>query len=131
MTIGITSLDHVNVTVPPDREEEAKKFYENVLGLKRVDKPAGSRQSMGAWYQLEHCQIHLSVEESAQQLSERHFCVKVAAIDAAQQQFRDAGIEMIPDERPIAGRSRFYVRDPGGNLIEVAQDDRRPATDDR
>jgi catechol 2,3-dioxygenase-like lactoylglutathione lyase family enzyme len=32
-----------------------------------------------------------------------------------------AGIEIIPDERPIAGQPRFYVRDPGGNLIEIAQ----------
>jgi len=29
---------------------------------------------------------------------------------------------VISDSLPIAGSPRFYVRDPGGNLIEIAQD---------
>jgi len=124
MTIEVNRLDHVNVTVRADREDDAKHFYKNVLGLNRIDKPPGTRQSMGAWYQLDGCQIHLSVEEKPHELSERHICLEVTAIDVAAQQFRNAGIEIIPDERPVAGRTRFYVRGPGGNLIEITQDDR-------
>jgi hypothetical protein len=35
--------------------------------------------------------------------------------------FRAAGVERIPDDHPLRGWSRFYVRDPGGNRIEIAQ----------
>ena len=120
MTIGVIRLDHVNVTVPSHLEGEAKHFYENVLALERIAKPAGTRQ-MGAWYQLNGCQIHLSVEEKEHGVSDRHFGLEVADIDAAAEQFRKAGTEIIPDQRPAAGRSRFYVRDPGGNLLEITQ----------
>jgi catechol 2,3-dioxygenase-like lactoylglutathione lyase family enzyme len=39
----------------------------------------------------------------------------------AEKQLRAAGIEIIPDDQPMPGKPRFYVRDPGGNLIELAQ----------
>jgi hypothetical protein len=31
-------------------------------------------------------------------------------------------VEIFPDDLPMKDWPRFYVRDPGGNLIEVAQD---------
>lgn len=34
---------------------------------------------------------------------------------------REASIEIIPDNRPIDGWRRFYVRDPGGNRIEIVE----------
>jgi len=34
---------------------------------------------------------------------------------------RAAAIEIIPDNQPIQGWRRFYVRDPGGNRIEIAE----------
>lgn len=117
----VISLHHVNITVPPDLEEAAKNFYGSVIGLHQVPKPAASRQS-GAWYQIGATQLHLSVaaEESAP-VSSRHVCFTVSDLGGAERKFRSAGIEIIPDPRPIAGSPRFYVRDPGGNLLEIAQ----------
>jgi catechol 2,3-dioxygenase-like lactoylglutathione lyase family enzyme len=42
-------------------------------------------------------------------------------LNAAESRFREAGVEIIRDPRPIEGTSRFYVRDPGGNMLEIAQ----------
>jgi predicted enzyme related to lactoylglutathione lyase len=42
-------------------------------------------------------------------------------LEEARHHFVAAGTEIFPDDKPIAGWSRFYVRDPGGNRIEVAQ----------
>src|SRR5438067_12991030 len=61
----VVSLSHVNVTVPAEAEAAAKTFYETVLGLKEIPKPAGTRQNLGAWYELGALQLHLSVEEKA------------------------------------------------------------------
>ncbi len=118
----VVSLSHVNVTVPAEAEAAAKTFYQTVLGLKEIPKPAGTRQNLGAWYELGGLQLHLSVEEKATNAaSDRHVCYVVADIAVAERHIRDSGAEIISDPRPIAGVKRFYVRDPGGNLIEITQ----------
>jgi len=117
----VTQLHHVNVTVPPELEAATKEFYGAVLGLRQVPKPAAARQS-GAWYQIGANQLHLSVEdESPGSLSSRHICFAVADLGLAEKQCRDAGVEIIPDPRPVPGTGRFYVRDPGGNQLEIVQ----------
>ena len=122
MTIGIIAVGHVNVTVPAALESAAKHFYEGVLGLAQVPKPEGTRQNMGAWYQLGDLQLHLSVEDDVHnEVSDRHVCYQVAGIDVAALNLRNAGVEIIADGRPVHGQSRFFVRDPGGNLIEITQ----------
>ena len=50
-----------------------------------------------------------------------HVCYTVADVGSAEEQLRATGVNIIPDDRPIAGQPRFYVRDPGQNLIEIAQ----------
>ena len=113
----VTALHHVNVTVPPEAEAAAKDFYASVLGLKQIPKPSTSRQS-GAWYQIGETQLHLSIEDQAQgHLSSRHICLTVSDLTEAERRFREAGVEIISDPRP--GRTRFYVRDPGGNQLEI------------
>jgi catechol 2,3-dioxygenase-like lactoylglutathione lyase family enzyme len=122
MAIGIIGVSHVNVTVPAALETAAKHFYENVIGLVQIPKPQGTRQNMGAWYQLGGMQLHLSIEDNVQnEVSDRHVCYQVADIATASAEFRNAGIEVIADTRPVSGQSRFFVRDPGGNLIEITQ----------
>jgi len=121
MTVGIIELNHVNVTVPPELEAATKNFYGAVLGLRQVPKPAAARQS-GAWYQIGLTQLHLSVEdETSGLLSSRHICFAVSDLATAEKTFRDAGVEIIQDARPVPGTQRFYVRDPGGNQLEIVQ----------
>ena len=114
-------LHHVNVTVSPELESAAKEFYGSVLGLKQVPKPAAARQT-GAWYQIGKNQLHLSVEaEESGPLSSRHICFQVSDLKATEERFRRAGFEILSDPRPIPGTIRFYVRDPGGNQLEIVQ----------
>jgi catechol 2,3-dioxygenase-like lactoylglutathione lyase family enzyme len=122
MTIGFIEVNHVNVTVPAAQEDAAKHFYGVVLGLRQIPKPEGTRQNMGAWYDLGGIQLHLSTEDGASnEVSDRHVCYQVSDIAVADLEFRNAGVEIIRDPRPIQGQSRFFVRDPGGNLLEITQ----------
>jgi catechol 2,3-dioxygenase-like lactoylglutathione lyase family enzyme len=117
----VTALHHVNVTVPPELEEATKHFYGSVLGLEQVPKPAAARPT-GAWYQIGYNQLHLSVDDEQRgPLSSRHICFNVSDLGDTEKRFRDAGFEIIPDPRPIPGTQRFYVRDPGGNQLEIVQ----------
>jgi catechol 2,3-dioxygenase-like lactoylglutathione lyase family enzyme len=117
------SFHHVNVTVPREVEEAAKHFYGTVMGLVEVPKPPESRGRGGAWYQLGELQLHLSIEDELAEgcISKRHVCYTVANLSEAEDKFRAAGVEILPDDNPTAGWSRFYVRDPGGNRLEIAQ----------
>ena len=117
------SIHHVNVTVPKSLEDAAKHFYGFVMKLEEVPKPEGSRARGGAWYQLGSMQLHLSIEEPWRQdcISKRHVCYTVSDLAEAEKQFRSAGVEILPDDLPTPGWSRFYVRDPGGNRLEIAQ----------
>jgi catechol 2,3-dioxygenase-like lactoylglutathione lyase family enzyme len=118
------SLHHVNVTVPKSLEDATKHFYSVVMGLQEVPKPEASRARGGAWYQLGSIQLHLSIEEPRGEncISKRHVCYTVSDLAEAEQRFRGAGVEIIPDDMPTPGWSRFYVRDPGGNRLEIAQE---------
>ena len=117
------SFHHVNVTVPRALEAEAKHFYGVVMGLQEVPKPETSRGRGGAWYQLDRVQLHLSIEDGLGEncISKRHVCYTVRDLAEAEERFRQAGVEIIPDDQPTRGWSRFYVRDPGGNRLEIAQ----------
>jgi catechol 2,3-dioxygenase-like lactoylglutathione lyase family enzyme len=123
MAIGIIEINHVNVVVPRSLEETTKHFYGSVLGLKEIPKPIESRGRGGAWYDFGSVQLHLSVRAEAgnDQGSLGHVCYTVADVVSAEERLRAAGVAIIPDDQPIAGKPRFYVRDPGGNLIELAQ----------
>src|SRR5437588_6092377 len=117
----VTALHQVNRTVTAELEAATKEFYGSVLGLKPVPKPAAARQS-GAWYQIGGNQLHLSVEDAEHaSLSSRHVCFTVSDLAEAEKKFREAGVEITPDPRPVPGSPRFYVRDPGGNQLEIVQ----------
>jgi catechol 2,3-dioxygenase-like lactoylglutathione lyase family enzyme len=117
------AIHHVNVTVPRSLEEATKHFYGVVMGLTEMPKPEASRGRGGAWYQLGPVQLHLSVEEARGEncISKRHVCYTVGDLSEAEERFRAAGVEIVPDDLPLPGVSRFYVRDPGGNRLEIAQ----------
>lgn len=122
MSISIVLLQHVNVRVSPEVESAAKNFYGTVLGLQEVPKPEEARARGGAWYQLGAAQLHLSRDAGASnEGSKRHICFHVADLGSAKHHLENAGVEIFPDDEPMAGYPRFYIRDPGGNLIEVGQ----------
>jgi catechol 2,3-dioxygenase-like lactoylglutathione lyase family enzyme len=121
MAIGIIAIDHVNVIVPKTLEDAAKHFYGSVLGLKEIPKPIELQARGGAWYELGSVQLHLSAKADAVGEAKGHVCFMVADVAVAEERLRAEGVEIIPDDQPVAGKPRFYVRDPGGNLIELAQ----------
>ncbi|HKO95893.1 MAG TPA: VOC family protein [Pyrinomonadaceae bacterium] len=122
MSIGIVDVSHVNVTVPSELEERAKQFYGELLGLRQIPKPPGPRQFVGAWYQIGATQLHLSIENDVQNsASKRHVCYFVEDLGVAAERLRGAGFEIIRERDDPDESSRFFVRDPGGNMIEIAQ----------
>lgn len=126
MSIGVTRIDHVQVTGPRPLEAEMLRFYGEVLGLERIPKPTGSARRGGAWFRHGAVQVHVSLEDvepTVQRASKRHVCYLVADLAAAERALRAEGVDILADPTPEPGWPRFYVRDPAGNRIEIARPD--------
>ena len=123
MPIQLTQIHHIQIFVPPETDEACQHFYKDILGLEEIEKPAPWRKNGGAWYRCGANQLHLSrLRHPEDNLnSQRHVCYMVADLDEAERTMREAGVEIVPDDRPFDQWTRFYVRDPGGNYIEIAQ----------
>ncbi len=121
--LRVLEIHHVQITVPKSCEDASKRFYYSVLGLEEIPKPAGLLRNGGAWYRLGSSELHVSIEDesSSNSSSKRHVCYTVSDLAAAERELRHHGIEITPDRQAIEGWRRFYIRDPGGNRIEIAE----------
>ena len=47
-------------------------------------------------------------------------CLMVDDVAAFEAELRAKGVDIVPDDNPVPGWRRFYLRDPGGNRVEIA-----------
>ncbi len=118
MTFRITALDHVNIAVPRAKEAEVLRFYREVLGLLEIPKPAELRSRGGAWFEAGNAQLHISLEDIEGPLSRRHVCILVDDLDHARQAMTRHHVA-IEEGGTAEGLTRFFVRDPAGNRLEI------------
>jgi len=116
--VRVRRLDHVQLAMPPGREDDARAFYAGVLGLDEVDKPVPMRASGGCWFAGEGVHLHLGVEPGFRPARKAHPALVVDDLDAAAETLRAAGAPVQPDGR-WPGVRRFYTADPFGNRIEL------------
>ncbi|MCO5935553.1 VOC family protein [Mucilaginibacter sp. RB4R14] len=117
--INFKRADHFHICVPPQRLEEAKDFYTNVLGLELIDRPNHLFSSAGYWLNIGNVQLHIGVEPVLPR-SIRHTAMEVLNIDTARTHLQDNGVEIV-EEPVIPGRERFAFIDPFGNRMELLQ----------
>lgn len=121
--VGITGIDHVQLTVSIEQLPATLRFYGELLGLSALEKPEELRHSRGAWYQVGAIQLHISSERldaGANAVSKRHVCFMVDDLSAYRRRLEQLGVAIIEDEQPVQGFDRLYLRDPGGNRLEIA-----------
>lgn len=58
----ILGIDHVQLSMPKGREDLARSFYREVLGMKEIPKPEPLAKRGGCWFASEDAQVHLGVE---------------------------------------------------------------------
>ncbi|MDQ1557331.1 MAG: hypothetical protein QOD32_391 [Pyrinomonadaceae bacterium] len=116
MKINVKRLDHVQLCIPPDAEEQAREFYGHVLGLLEIEKPAPLRANGGLWFEIADIQLHIGVERD-QSKSKRHPAFEVENVAAVRRYLEQNGVRT-RDEIPLAGLERFSFFDPFDNRIE-------------
>jgi len=114
----ITAIDHVSVLITDI--ERSRQFYTGILGLKEIAKPR-TFQFKVIWYDLGGGQtLHLLLKPMADNISPRHFALKIRSVEEARSYFRSKGIPF-EETTLIPGCDRFFIQDPDGNRIEIIQ----------
>jgi len=116
--IHFTRLHHVQISIPPGKENEARQFYTDILGLTEIPKPSVLNQN-GLWYEIAGTQLHIGVEEGISK-SKRHPAFEVTDLAAVRQYLTGKGVK-IKDETQIPGQARFSFFDPFDNRIELLE----------
>jgi len=118
MATPFTALDHVQLAMPPDAEETARRFYRDLLGMTEVAKPPELAKRGGCWFQSESVQIHLGVEADFRPARKAHPALRCADYDGLTASLQSAGVEVTADSN-IPGVRRCHISDPFGNRIEL------------
>jgi catechol 2,3-dioxygenase-like lactoylglutathione lyase family enzyme len=121
----IKQINHVQVCIPPNCEEEARRFYIDVLQLDEIAKPPALVKNGGFWLQLpSKMQVHVGIDAVTQR-TKAHICFEVDDLRRARAYLRSHRVrfykENNEDENDIPGQIRFSIYDPFNNRIELVQ----------
>lgn len=117
----IQAVHHVQITIEPDQEAEARAFYGGMLGLQEVPKPEALQGRGGMWFQLGAVQIHIGIESGVErQKSKAHVAYQVQDLETLRATLAQAGCQIL-ESIPLPGMERFETRDPFGNRLEFLQ----------
>lgn len=110
-------LHHVQLSIPPGTEEQARAFYVGVLGLAEVRKPPVLAMRGGLWVRGDGLEIHLGVENDFRPARKAHPGILVADLDALAARLVGSGFEVTWDDN-FPGYRRFHAHDCYGNRLE-------------
>jgi catechol 2,3-dioxygenase-like lactoylglutathione lyase family enzyme len=114
-------LHHVNIVVRPGQTAELVGFYTEVLGLRRIEKPAEGTSPGGAWFDINDSnQLHISERADAVMHDDMHFGLVVDDFDAILTRLRAAEAPW-QSQADLFGGRRGSTRDPLGNRIELLE----------
>ncbi len=121
----IKRLQHISIEIEAGREDEARRFYGDALGLKEKRRPIGLKDRPLIWYDVGdgEDEIHLIRTDKgafAAPRREDHLCIEVDDIAAMRAHLTQRGVP-IQETSVIDNRPRFFVTDPFGNRIELVQ----------
>jgi catechol 2,3-dioxygenase-like lactoylglutathione lyase family enzyme len=110
-------LDHVQIAIPRGQEEEARRFYRDIVGLSEIDKPEALRHRGGVWFELGNNQLHLGVADPFAPAKKAHPGINCTELETLADRLRLAGIPVTWDGT-LGDRRRLYTQDPFGNRLE-------------
>ena len=118
--VPIRAIHHVQLAMPPGREAEAAAFYEGLLGIPQIPKPAHLEARGGCWFVDGSLAVHLGVEDPFVPARKAHPALLVEGLADLADRLTAAGHE-VRDGDGLAGHDQRYVDDPFGNRIELLE----------
>ncbi len=116
----VLRIDHIHLAMPKGREEEARRFYRDLLGIPEKPKPPQLATRGGVWFERGDLKVHLGVDKQFVPARKTHPGFLVADLPALIARFKAAGIA-VRDDEPLEGYLRVYIDDPFGNRLELLE----------
>jgi catechol 2,3-dioxygenase-like lactoylglutathione lyase family enzyme len=113
-------LDHVQLAMPAGREDEARTFYAEMLGIPEVAKPPHLAVRGGCWFESGALKVHLGVEQDFVAARKAHPAFVVDGLRELVARLARGGYR-VSEDQPLDGYDRVYVDDPFGNRIELME----------
>src|SRR2546422_5490486 len=118
----ILALHPGQINVPASRAGEARRFFEELLGLQEMPRPDSLSNAGrdGVWYACGDNELHVFFapdNEFKEDRSSRHPALLVDNLGELRQRLDSWGVDL-EDAIPIDGRARFFCRDPFGHRLE-------------
>jgi len=118
--VQVLRIDHVQLAMPEGREDAARHFYQDLLGIPEVPKPPDLAARGGVWFERGDLKVHLGVDRQFVPARKAHPAFIVADLRALMSRLAAAGVALRDDE-PLDGYLRVYVDDPFGNRLELLE----------
>jgi catechol 2,3-dioxygenase-like lactoylglutathione lyase family enzyme len=120
--MSILGIDHVQLAAPPGCEDQARRFFGEVLGLSEIQKPPPLAARGGVWFGAGEQQLHVGVEEGFVPAAKAHpaLLVKPSRLEDMAGRLAQNGAPVSWDDE-LAPLRRFYTADPWGNRIELVE----------
>jgi len=118
----IVGLHHIQINVPQARANEARDFFEGLLGLEEMPRPESLANAGrdGVWYRCGDNEFHVFFAPDGdfrEDRSSRHPAFLVDDLGGLRTRLAASGVEL-EEAIPINGRERFFCRDPFGHRFE-------------
>jgi catechol 2,3-dioxygenase-like lactoylglutathione lyase family enzyme len=121
VSVPFASIDHIQLAMPAGMENEARRFYRDLLGMFEIPKPPELVARGGVWFESGDVSVHLGVDSDFRATRKGHPAFVCNDYAALLQRLRSQSAE-VPDSEPLAdGRRHCYITDPFGNRIELIE----------
>lgn len=118
--MAVIGIDHVQLAMPHGGEEQARRFYIGVLGMRETAKPAHLAVGGGCWFVGGAAHVHLGVEEGYRPSRKAHPALLVDDLADLAHRLEMAGVPFTAG-KPLAGYIRGDTSDPFGNRLELME----------
>lgn len=122
-------LHHVQVACPRGAEDDARRFYEQGLGLTEVEKPADLKAKGGAWFRAYgpdgavSAEVHVGVEDPFAPALKAHPALQYDTVTELEEVADRLGRLGFPvdwtQRHNFPGHQRFHTADGHGNRVEL------------
>ena len=118
--MSVIGIDHVQLVMPHGGEEQARRFYCGVLGMREIAKPAHLAVGGGCWFAGGAARIHLGVEEGHRPSRKAHPALLVDNLTSLAHRPEMAGVPFTAG-KPLDGYVRGDTSYPFGNRLELME----------
>jgi catechol 2,3-dioxygenase-like lactoylglutathione lyase family enzyme len=119
--MSLLRVHHAQITIPKGAENEARKFYCELLGLQEIPKPEVLQPRGGFWLTLGDLQIHVGTEDDFDRTKTKaHVAYLVEDLKGWRGKLEESDVKVL-DGIPIPAYNRFEFRDPFGNRVEFLE----------